>query len=262
MPALSEAQLVELIRRHHARVLAVRAATAAAVARAWDAVQPVGDVEADEFVRRVVPVVNGAQRSVSSSTAGMLALATGARGPVTNLFGALLRNSVAPEVVYRRGVITARRVMSEGRPLTEALAVGRARTVSTAATDVTLAQRGQMDAWVAADRIVGYRRVLTGNSCLFCATASTQRYYGSNLAPLHNGCDCGMAPIVGDRDPGQVINKPLLRDLKAKGPEYWKKRGQVDADGNPVEKPAVHTHGELGPVLGHPDHKFSAESDL
>jgi hypothetical protein len=104
------------------------------------------------------------------------------------------------------------------------------------------------------DRIHFYRRVLTGRSCMFCATASTQRYRGSDLMPLHGRCDCAVAPIFGDEDPGQVINHQVLSKLKAKGPGYWKERGFVDANGDPIEPGregpvAVRQHGELGPTL-------------
>ncbi len=47
--------------------------------------------------------------------------------------------------------------------------------------------------------------------------ASTQRYNSDNLMPLHTFCDCGVAPITGDVDPGRVVNEQLLRQLKESG---------------------------------------------
>ena len=87
--------------------------------------------------------------------------------------------------------------------------------------------------------------------------------------PIHNHCDCGVAPIIGERDPGQVINRQLLNDLKSSGgSQSWKDRSiSVDEDGvirhrrietvdgerrevfgDPLNV-AVRQHGELGPVL-------------
>jgi hypothetical protein len=215
--AISEAQLVELTRRHHAWVLTVRERTVAAVARLWDLVQPIGDTEADQFTRQAVTVVIGAQAAVSSSTAGFLRLATGVDGPSTLLTGALLRGGADPLEVYRRGVITARRALSDGKSREEALRIGRDRTLSTTATDVMLPQRAQIDEWVKVDKVWGYRRVLTGSSCALCALASTQRYHRENLMPIHSHCDCGVSPIIGDRDPGRIINRPLHKKLKDAG---------------------------------------------
>lgn len=259
MPALSDHQLVELTRRQHRRILAIRATTVAQVLRLWDRLEPVGEDAADRFATSASTAVVDAQEVAASTTAGYLTLVAGsgpARPPVARLRG------VDSFEVYHRPVVTVRRVLSEGRSLAEALGVGRSRLAATAATDVMLAQRATIDQWTQTGKIVGYRRVLTGNSCLFCAAASTQRYHARELMPLHSMCDCGVAPITDDRDPGRVINEPLLRDLKARGPGYWAQRGMVDADGNVVDAPAVHRHGELGPVLAHPDHKFTGPDDL
>lgn len=68
------------------------------------------------------------------------------------------------------------------------------------------------------DDVVGWRRVLVGPSCEWCALVSTQRYRSAESADFgHAKCDCTVAPIVGDADPGRVINRPLLRELKARG---------------------------------------------
>jgi hypothetical protein len=107
-------------------------------------------------------------------------------------------------------------------------------------------------------RLVGYRRVLTGRSCMFCAAAATKRYRKRDLMPLHARCDCSVAPIFPDSDPGDLLNEDLLRNLKERGPEYWKARGFVDNEGRPLDPTrvpaalgrAVDTD-ELGPVLTH-----------
>lgn len=68
------------------------------------------------------------------------------------------------------------------------------------------------------ERIVGWRRVLVGISCEWCALVSTQRYRSAESADFgHRRCDCTVAPIVGLLDPGRVINDDLYRELRAQG---------------------------------------------
>ncbi len=74
--------------------------------------------------------------------------------------------------------------------------------------------------------------------------------------PLHTHCDCGVAPIIGDRDPGVTANRARLKALKARGPDYWKQSGFVDEAGLPVDPTKLPTtlariehNAEVGPVL-------------
>lgn len=158
---------------------------------------------------------------------------------------------------YRRPFIEAWSKLSEGTQYTDAVKIGGQRAVKLAATDTQLAMRASMNHIVDhKPRIVGYRRVLTGKSCVFCASAATRRYHKEVLMPLHSHCDCGVAPIIGHRDPGAVANQELLDKLKAQGPSYWKRRGFVSPDGSPVDPTAIPEElgrvgvaDELGPVL-------------
>lgn len=215
--ALSETQLVDLTRRAHMRVLTVRSGAGARVGALWDRLAPIGDTAAAQFADTAAQLVVAGQVSVSTSTAGYLSVATGARGPSTPLSGPMLRGGVDPVEVYQRAIVTARTALAAGKPLAEALRIGRDRATSTAETDVMLAQRAQIDAWAQANQIVGYRRVLTGKSCLLCAVASTQRYHRDDLMPIHQRCDCGVSPIIGAADPGRIINRPLHEKLKQAG---------------------------------------------
>lgn len=266
----------EIIRRYLTTYGRLRAATARQVAALWVRFGGLDDAQADRFVAAAVPLVNGAQAATARLVAAYWAtLARAAVGEaveaavpaaaVTGLRG------VDPADVYRRPTLLARYLMSEGKPAAEALLLARRRAEVLADTDVMLAQRAATLQVISADdRIVGYRRVLTGRSCAFCAAASTQRYHREELAPLHARCDCGVAPIFGTADPGQIINRPLVDNLKAaaktgdRGKGYWAQRHvTVDEDGN-VNLPeiSVHRHGELGPVLGAADHDFTSQADL
>lgn len=105
-------------------------------------------------------------------------------------------------------------------------------------------------------QIVGYRRVLTGKSCMFCAAASTRVYSRGDLMPLHAHCDCSVAPVFVGADPSFALNSQVLSNLQSQGKGYWKQRGFVDNDGNPLDPTAVPDalgasvdHPEVGPVL-------------
>lgn len=272
--------LEAIVAAHQRQLETLRTGAATAVGTVWDRLAGLSDAEAERFAATAATVVAGAQSAtVTLADAYLAAFLREALGepvrPVglsgSLLSGAAVRNGTNPLDVYRRGVITARAMVSDGHSLTDALSAGRARSVQAAATDVALSNRAAAGEVMSNEpRVVGYRRVLTGRSCAFCATASTQRYRTGNLLPLHSHCDCDIAPIVGDRDPGQVINRELVSGLKAEGgPQYWRDRGlQVDADGTIVRadgstlQTAVHEHGELGPVLTDARHDFTAAADL
>lgn len=250
----------------------------------WLSTGGLSQAEIDRYVARMVPVVRGAQVATSRLVAGYLSRMsledTGTRFPysidpdeIADLRG------VPAATVYARPGVDARTAVKEGKPLQEAMGLGQLRARMLAESDVALAQRASATRAMSADpRIVGYRRVLTGESCAFCATASVQRYRTDQLLPLHAHCDCSVAPIIGTEDPGQTINSQLLDDMKEQGsPQYWKDKGWgVDENGVirsrqvvPVEgggtrvtlgdpvKPTVKVHGELGPTLVDPRHVFT-----
>lgn len=260
----------QLVARYQARYGRLRAETVRRVLAAWDAYGGVSDANADRFIAAVVPIVEGAEVATAGLTAGYIAAMVGASPvavPAAAVTTGALRGVPTAEV-YLRAIIAARAASDEG--LGAALAAGRRRAEQLAGTDLALAQREATRHAISGDgRIVGYRRVLTGRSCAFCATASTQRYRREDLMPIHAGCDCGVAPIFGSADPGRVINRKLVADLKAAARtsgdrDYWQSRHlTVDEDGTVLlPEVAVRRHGELGPVLGAKAHAFTGPGDL
>lgn len=271
--------LILLSERQQELYNAIRLSVQEAVGRAWDAFGNVDDAAMTRFVEAVAPVVEAGRAQVADLTRSMVlqALEVAGEGDVVTAMAALdatpiaYRGGVPVATVYERPVVEMRTLLSQGKDWAVAKARARSRAVSAASIDVATAQRDAMDAAAldaqratGRNRIVGYRRTLTGVSCRFCATASTQRYYphpltggDPHLMPLHNHCDCGVAPIIGSRDPGQIINRDLLDRLKAEGPNYWQRAGYVDPDGNPIsptelvkKKVDIAEHGELGTVFG------------
>lgn len=268
---------VRLASLYTARYNRLRSSAAAAAGRAWDRSAGLNDIAADRFSSIAAGLSIAAQTQTAALVDGYLAtmagLITGTGTAIgidpTAVTGSAVRFGAEPTDVYHRAIVTARAAISGGRSFDDAMAAGRARALATITTDVALTQRAAATEAIRSSGIVGYRRVLTGKSCALCATASTQRYHSGNLMPIHAHCDCGIAPIIGDKDPGHVINRPLLQRMKATGratgdPDIYRSRKLiVDEDGT-VHMPqmAVRQHGELGPVLTDASHDFSGPGDI
>ncbi len=256
-----------LVARYGARYDTIRRQVATAIGLLWDRLGSVADL--DPFATAAAALSAAAQSQTVALVAGYLAAYLDT-APVS-VDAVEIRAGVDLADVYRRPGITARAALSGGQDFLDAMAKARVRAVSAATTDVALAHRAAATTLMGNDqRVVGYRRVLTGASCKLCATASTQRYRVDRLMPIHNHCDCRVAPIVGTEDPGHVINRRLLDRLKDAGPDYWRDHGFVDPDGNPVDPTeigavtdaVVREHGELGPVLTDGRDTFTGPADL
>ncbi len=183
----TDAQLVGFARQHQSRLLALR------------------DRTADQLVDSYTAVATS-------------------RSPIATVLDANdLRQMVTPrgrptDEVLTRPFVTMRTALAGGAPYQQAADLGRNRAAMIGRTDPMLAARaGSSHAMILTPGIVGYRRVPDGGACSFCLLAATQRYRDSDLMPLHPGCGCGIAPIIGTQDPGQVIDRDALARLKAEG---------------------------------------------
>ncbi len=242
----------------------LRLRSAAAAVLVWDRLGSWNERDAARFADTVIPVVAAAQSQAVALTDAYLSIRLGEQ-PIgldtDSLIGAGARRGAAPEVVYQRPFVGLWQGLGEQKEWAALAAGARHRIAMTARTDVQLAARGAAQQRIAGDqRVVGYRRVLTGlESCGFCAVATTQRYRTGRLMPLHPGCDCTVEPIIGSSDPGRVINRERLDSLYAEveGSTDRSKLSHitVDTDGRPVLPDVVEIdHGELGPVLADAAH--------
>ncbi len=259
MPPASDAALWALARRYQDVLTHLSNTTGTAIGSLWDRYGGVTDEAQAEFAKRAARVVAAAQQQIATAAVRYVetyaSLVEGERwasgiDPATAV--KMARQGTPVVDVYRRPTVTARTTLARGGTFDAAMAAARARAVSAANTDVALAARqAAADTMQAHPRCVGYRRVPDSKACAFCLTASTQRYRVVDLMPLHNYCHCTIAPIIGDRDPGQVIDRALLERLKrtAGRPDYWNAKG-IDV--------AIHQHGELGPVLAAAEDAFDA----
>lgn len=257
MKELAQAHIEAQARLRH---LAVEGA-----GRAWQQLPKYDRADVPQFLRSVVPLVTAAQRQSVALTNMYLARHLH-RQPVpldiARLTGAGVRKGATPQEVYSRPFVTVWAALGEDKPWRDAVAAGLDRVTAMAATDVQLAMRATLQEVAAVDaRIIGYERVPDGNACDLCQIASTQRYYSSDLMPIHDRCGCGVEPITGTSDSGRVINPVRYETLKTSGAidaitEQRQSARLESALGSGVEV-AVHDHGELGPVLANAADHFT-----
>lgn len=233
--------MATILDRYQQRMAQLRDAAAAGVGQAWDDLGSYDESDVDRFLSRATPVVAASQAHAVALTDAYFAAETGRSPlglPLDSLTGAGARNGTPPADVYRRPFVQVWAALAKGTLWADAVSAGGARVASAASTDVQLSMRAaSREIGLRDGRITGFRRVLSGKSCALCASASTRTYSRGDLLPIHGNCDCTVAPIIGRRDPGARSPQPVQQD----GPA-----------------PAVHEHGELGPVLTDADHEFTS----
>lgn len=236
----------------------------------WSGLPDYRDASAAGFIRQAVPVVSGAQQQIAHLTASFLSLLlsaqTGTKVPPVTVRPqdvAKLRG-VNPAELYQRPFVQVYTELSKGTPFPAAVERGRIRLVDLASTDAQLAKTHTAQRAMRGNpRVSGYRRVLNGpENCGLCVIASTQRYHKADLLPIHPGCDCGLAPIIGDDDPGQVLDRGLVEGAHAAIADRF---GQADRGGRQLDYRKVllvQQHGEIGPVLTVKGQHFTGPRDL
>jgi hypothetical protein len=229
---------VSLVQAHITAQQRLRALARRGVEVIWRDLGSYDKADLGRWLARVLPLVDAAQRQGVALTDAYLARALGRRPiglDVKLLTGAAVRNGAAPETVYRRPFIGLWADLKGGKPYDEAVAAGMARAAMTAATDVQLSQRAALGAVQAADpQIVGYRREIDGGACPFCQALAGAFSRDGGAGSLHPGCGCSWTPVVGSVPPPEALPADV----------------------------AVNEHGELGAVVGSPDHDFTSAADL
>lgn len=192
------------------QTLRLRLTGAAALLAIWQALPSHDDTDVDTFAKRAVPLLGGLQAAAAALTAGYVVL----------LAGRDARPAVGGIVIdqdMRDPFIGVWKALKEGAGIDAALQAGANRVRSLADERVILTQRATAERADSSSKIVGWRRVPQGSTCSFCVRAATQRYRtaraAGNVGHRNKGreyCDCDVVPILGDADPGRVINRPML----------------------------------------------------
>lgn len=273
-PALAAAYILAMSR--------IRRSTVEFIKRAFHHSGAWRTADADRFVKAAVPFMQAAQINVSSLTSGYLNRLTSEMTgthrppvglPASEITGSAVRAGVDPAEVYRRPYTQVWTDLAAGTPLEQAVQAGERRAISITLTDLQLTKTHTAQKEFAADeRVVGYRRVPQGTyTCALCLILSTRRYRKENLAEVHPGCDCDVEQIVGDFDPGPVLDADFLnavhdaieRDLGEKYVSRAGKKGSTRArELDYRDIVIVHQHGELGPVVGVRGHHFTGPDEI
>jgi hypothetical protein len=257
--------------RANAAVAATRARTLRAAKAAWTSVPDYSDDGLAAWLDSIIPLLMAGQQTIATLTDIYIAAELSELSqevvqavgiPAEMASGAALRNGVPPEVEYERPFREIWYQLSQDKDFADAVRLGEQRAMTMISTDLQLARthsaRYALSQSGPGLGVVGYRRVLgSGHSCELCQIASTQRYHIADLMPIHANCSCGVAPILGDKDPGQRIDSAYLSedatasDTSGKFAPYF---------GTHILE--VRQHGELGPVLTVRDQAFRGPSDI
>lgn len=202
---LAEAKLVQLTARYNTLTRRYAAAAGSVVGQAWDRLDSWERADADRLVAMARPAVSTLSLRANAATSGYLSIVLDDRLPVS---------TVVVEPDWDSALIALRRSLAAGEAWEQALVSGRIRSEAVGANAVV--RSGRLAAQVADDRVVGWTRTLSAKACEWCQLVSTQRYRTAESADFgHDHCSCGVAPIIGDADPGRVVNQQLLTQLTA-----------------------------------------------
>lgn len=220
------------------------------VAQVWSSAGSYRDADVNRIIKKVVPVVQAAQRNVAVMTdAYVAALAKQAGVPYklgVNVAEVVNYRGVPAEEVYRRPAVAMYTALSKGEPFSVAVAVGLAKMTMLALTDVEQSKNRQATASGSRSGFTYTLRVLgPGNNCDLCVIASTQRYKVTELMPIHPRCSCGVETVMGDREAPKLDAESL--SVKSE---------------DPTSLITTHEHGELGPTLALAGEHFTGPSQI
>ncbi len=232
-------------------------------------VRPVGVVDITQLRRRMPAklVEQLADETVTPPWVELGSLQDGPSKEIDDPFTPLVDNDdaewLSPGDTYRR-VADGARFDQVANDMDEPTARQRAivRIQAAAHTDMTLAVRAQYLKALDEGRTVradGWRRILRpelsqSGPCGLCVVAADRVYSRGDLLPIHDRCVCEVLPILGDLDPGLVLNSDDLGRIYAEAGSTGGGKRQGGALKN--IRVALTEHGELGPVLTRADQHF------
>lgn len=191
--------------RQRQRALArLAGVTGSALTTAWFRMPSHRASDQAAWVRAATPVVQAGQRNAIAQQSKYLAVRLG-EDPDVDVDAALRTaqiDLVEPFLAFGREI-------KAGAALRNALVSGGLRAQEIGESAVFWAARAA-NTTIDDARIVGWTRTLTANACAWCTQVAGQTYKTAESASFgHVGCDCGVDPIIGDSNPGRLINDEL-----------------------------------------------------
>lgn len=237
----------------------LRAAIVQQLFAVWFSMDDYRDGNIDSYLDVALPLIQASEETAAIATGTYLDIqmqllgldSPGSDVDLSLVTGEAIRNGVSPEEVYSRPFKEVWTALSNGKDIQEAVSLGANRLRQLVETDIQLTHTHTARR-VLSNRndVVGFRRVPTGTfTCALCLVASTQRYNKFDLMPIHPGCDCRVAPIIGSERPSQVLDPEFLEEIhKAVERQF----GLSARDARTIDYrkiPIVQNHGEYGPYL-------------
>ncbi len=210
------------------------------------------DEENAAWLAAVVPLIVGGQGAMAALTnsymASLLSVQLGTTiRPVLldpkEIRGEAVRGGVSTRTVYDRPMRDLRTALADQRPYLDGFDAGLKHALDAADTDLALTHRAVTDVvLLPRPEVIGSRRILTPPSCGVCV-ADADRLYpkGKRTVRLHARCDCTIASVTADDDPGPRMNA-------------GRSSGGISA--------VDHDHDELGPVITDSRYHFAERTRL
>lgn len=232
-------------------------------------VRPVGAIDVTRLRRRMPAklIEQLADETVAPSWVELGSIDDGPSSHIDDPFEELVTAARAewidPADVYGRAADGARYdqvVHGMDEPAARQRAIVRIQAA--AHTDITLAVRAQYMQALDRGRTVradGWRRILRpelsqSGPCGLCVVAADRLYSRGDLLPIHDRCVCEVLPVIGDLDPGLLLNSDDLARIYQEAGSTGGGKRQGGALKN--IRVALTEHGELGPVLTRSDQHF------
>lgn len=211
---------LRLTEAYRARLLRTREQTAKLIAERWRSAQPEDLAERGRaWTLPAAQQLRIAQELAVSLSSGYVAAYT-----ASELNGAVAAppalevDEHAPQLDHLAAqmsgaIITLRAALAAGRPPAEAARMGLNVAMRTTSTQLlTTARSALSGAMVVDERIVGFRRVTSGNACGACLAAATGAIQPSSTTmPAHPHCRCIKEPVV--RDATERFRRPTGSEI-------------------------------------------------
>jgi hypothetical protein len=179
-------------------------------------------------------IVRAAQMVVGNLTTVDLSQKFGGTPAKVDPLIAIRDTGIPKSVEYQRPFWEAVKATRNGADTVAALQTGITRLTQLTDTDLQMAKVRQAQISLRARGVKTYRRVTTSDRpCDLCEVAATQIYYTDDLMPIHPLCACDIVEDDSDETPGET-----------------------------PDSIAVHTHGEVGPMLTKAGQHFLGPKDL
>lgn len=177
----------------------------------------VDDAAAERWLRFAVPTMKAAKTQTAySQLAYTREVARWMHLPATATIDVAAIVGDSLEDRYMAPVIAARSWVAEGNWFTDAIEMAANQAREMARSDIADTSRDAAVASMGATPgVTHYRRVPSDSACDFCLLIAGQRYTTEDLAPAHNNCTCGVAPITDEADPTFERQQLLSKDLYA-----------------------------------------------